>query len=142
MVTSGQWFEPLPEPVTGTRRENNSPMSPTHLVANSRPSGRSFMLGVYHSANETFTPSGVTSLTDAGHQFNWAALQYAHGRLMNIGWVTGIGLRWEGKPVAPRHAPNSLLSLVREVKFDTAIGLLVSKPVRTRPQLHVSCDSL
>lgn len=135
----GQWFEPLPSIVRGAR----SDATPTHLVANGRPAGKSFLLGRYNPVNESFTSHGVTSLTDSGHQFNWAALQYVandteecsavngcESRLMNIGWVTGIGLQWEGQAPTPHQAPNSLLSLMREVRYDAAIGLLVANPVR------------
>ena len=114
-----------------------------------RSPGFPFVLGWYHAANESFT-SGPVWNADAGSQFTWASmqltgqqrLQQPTPRMMIVAWISASGISppalsppagaaadahpvWQAGP----QAPNSVLSLMREIKYDVAIKNLVSNPV-------------
>ena len=132
----GQWFVRLPalSPASPTRGAAPQPAKlPTHVIninhyTGDLGGGNKFELGVYHPGNESWTRLGE-SYSDYSPQFNWAALQYAGQRLVNVAWLTGIqGTRRNHHPYINR-APNSALSLLREVRYDPAVGELISQPL-------------
>jgi hypothetical protein len=137
----GQWFQRLPMTVDGTPAPAGSP---THVISTSgRSPGFPFVLGWYHAANESFT-SGQVWNADAGSQFTWASMQLTGQhppRMMIVAWISASGI--SPTPALPSpsseaqgeegqtgpQGPNSALSLMREIRFDVAIGNLVSNPV-------------
>lgn len=106
----GQWFQPLPMTVDGQEAPAGSP---TYVI--STGGGQRYALGWYHPSNESFT-SAQTCTVDYSQQFGWAGMQMAAGRMFNIAWVRGSGA-------------NSALSLLRELRYDTATACLVTNPM-------------
>ena len=116
----GQWFQPLPMTVSGHAAPAGSP---TYVI--STGGGQRYALGWYHPANESFT-SAQTCTVDYSPQFGWAGMQMAAGRMFNIAWVRGSGA-------------NSALSLLRELRYDTATACLVTNPMPELALLRNAC---
>ena len=108
----GQWFQPLPPTADGRAAPEGSP---DYVV--STGGGNVFAVGHYHANNESFTVMN-TCTVDHSRQFGWAGMQMAGGRMFNIAWVHG-----------QNSGPNSALSLLRELNYDSAVKCLVSKPM-------------
>ena len=147
----GQWFQKLPRTVDGSPAPAGSP---THIISTS---GRSsspftggwfpFTLGWYHAENESFTAGPVWN-ADAGSQFTWASMQQAGDRTMIVAWISASGIAPSGSgsgsgsvghhqmQQAGPQAPNSALSLMREIMYDVEIGTLVSSPAPELAQLR------
>ena len=66
---------------------------------------------------------------DVGNQFQWGAFQLTAGRMMNVAWVTSIATQG-GK----QGAPNSALSLMRELHYSVETKQLVANPM---PELEL-----
>jgi hypothetical protein len=130
------------------------PFPPTCLVEQrcATPAG--------HPSNRPNCTGGTSQIpkTDSGHQFTWAAIQNAGGRMMNIAWVDSFlsaqsaqqgqqqrrqhsSLRGTlstrnggGRPPGP---PNSALSLIRELMYDPYTSQLVANPLPELSLLHM-----
>ena len=86
----GQWFSKLPKlkgagaPAAGAPAPVTQPGWMINVAG-----GNVYNLGNYHAANETWTTVNKRAIIDYGPNDNWMAGQFAGGRFMNIGWVTG-----------------------------------------------------
>ena len=89
----------------------------------------------FTQGNESWSRLGE-SYSDYSPQFNWAALQYAGERLMNVAWITGIQGRRRNHHPNLNRAPNSALSLLREVRYDPAVSELTAQPLDSYKQLR------
>ena len=115
--SGGQWFQELPRTVDG---QLLPPGSPTHLV--STGNGQVYSAGWYSPSNETWKTSAENLLLDSGQlngrgSYTWATLQCSGTprRCLSVAWVVPAAAAGPGP-----KSPNSALSLVREVFWDTA----------------------
>eukprot|EP01052_Picozoa_sp_SAG31_P047607 SAG31_NODE_9599_length_1252_cov_11.466321_1_plen_282_part_01 len=100
--------------------------------------GRSFAIGSYDAKTEkmnlTSDASGkaVREVIDYGDVYHWAAMGLAaDGRLLTIAWVDEA--ECAAPPTTPGHcggmSHRSVLSLPRELLWDSAVSQLISRPV-------------
>ena len=121
------WFEPLPGTLSGAPRSVDSP---THMI--SARGSHCWRLGWYHAQNESLTlmpnPPQATLpknlrrsclSTDSSPQFNWGIVHRVNNgtRQLNIGWIV-MGTDKRGVVNGTQAAPNSALSMLREIHYD------------------------
>jgi hypothetical protein len=126
---SGDWTVPVPNQVGGAPPPPGSPNLAVNVFG-----GADYLLGTYDPAAETFAPWRPANETPGrvvrleGGRADWfggGGGTDNNGRMMIVGWALPD---FKG-PAGPGVDDVTRLTLVREVNYDAALGLLVANPL-------------